>query len=442
MATRRLRTCAKVVLALAAGLPASTARAEAPAQAQTPARELSLGDAVRLARTRGFEVLLAATQVRAAEADVTTAGASPNPLASGNVGWTLSCAGKCASGSPWGWGAGIADQGLVEGALTRKRALRRRVAERALEAARHDRADAERLLVAEVKIQYVQTASTANKLDFARDVAAALARSVEVERVRFPRVIDEGQLARIEQEALKAEQQVDRAARDLREQQIELALLLGTTGPIPALAVDESSVRFRVPEVLASTSKETMIRLALDQRPDRRAALAREAQGDAQIALARRQRFPDVSLSAQYSQQGTRDYDSQLPTLTVGASVPIPLLYRNEGEIRRAEADRAAAAEQRRRTDAVLSADVESSYNAFVTARAIVERYESGLLERAKRARDVTEVQFSAGSTRLTDLLDAERSFVQVNMDYQDELVSYWTAVFRLEQAIGKELVQ
>ena len=35
------------------------------------------------------------------------------------------------------------------------------------------------------------------------------------------------------------------------------------------------------------------------------------------------------------------------------------------------------------------------------TARRIVERYESALLERAKRALDITQVQFTAGSATL-----------------------------------------
>jgi cobalt-zinc-cadmium efflux system outer membrane protein len=89
-----------------------------------------------------------------------------------------------------------------------------------------------------------------------------------------------------------------------------------------------------------------------------------------------------------------------------------------------------------------VASELESAVNAFSTARVIVERYESALLERAKRALDITRVQFNAGSATLTDLLDAQRSYVAVNSGYQAELVNYWTAVFQLEQAIGKELVR
>jgi cobalt-zinc-cadmium efflux system outer membrane protein len=405
------------------------------------ASKIGLGDAVKLARTRGYDVVLASAAVRGAEGDVRAAGQLPNPLLQPSVGFTLQCPNNsCQTGNPGGYGIGLADQGLVEGALTRKRALKEEVAQRALDAAKFGRVDAERIIVAATKIQYIQTAAAAAKLDFTKDVAASLAKSVEVTRARYPGVIDEGQLARVEQEGLKADQEVDRAQRDYRQQQIELAFLLGHTGAIPDLQVDKEVLKFRVPDALSSANKDSLFRVAIENRPDRRQALAKEAQGDAQIAYAKRVRFPDVSLSANYAQQGTGDYTSQLPTLTFGASFPIPLFYQQQGEIYRAEADREAASTARRKIEGTLFADIESAFSAFTTARSIVERYESALLERAKRAREITQVQFDRGAARLTDLLDAQRSFVAVNSDYYVELVNYWTAVFQLEQAIGKEL--
>ena len=91
---------------------------------------------------------------------------------------------------------------------------------------------------------------------------------------------------------------------------------------------------------------------------------------------------------------------------------------------------------------AAVAADLESAVNTFATSRRIVERYESALLERAKRARDITQIQFDAGSATLTDLLDAQRSWVQATGGYYTELVNYWTSVFLLEQALGRELVR
>ena len=405
------------------------------------ARPLSLAEAVAIARSQGFDVLLASASVRAAEADVRTAGQTPNPILQAGPSRRVDCfSGNCPS--PWGAFASLSDQGLIEGAITRKRALRADVAKRALEATRFGRANAERIVVAQLKVQYVQTAAAQARLELSRDVAASLQKSVDVNRVRYPRVIDEGQLARVEQESMRAQQEVDLALRQVRQEQIELALMLGNSGSIPELLVDRKVLDFRVPEELAAIDKIALLRTAMESRPDRKQSAAQVAQAEAAVTLAERQRFPDMSLLVQYQQLGSGDNAAQPPTLSVGVGLPLPLFYRQQGEIARAEADRQAALVARRRLEAILAGDLESAVNTFATARRIVERYESALLERAKRARDITQIQFNAGSATLTDLLDAQRSWVQVNSGYYTELVNYWTSVFLLEQAVGKELVR
>lgn len=417
-------------------IPATGTSREVPAHAR-----LTLVEATRLARTRGVGVLLAAAGVRGSEADVRAAGAPPNPTLSAGAARTLACEGGACDPLAYGITVGLSDQGLLEGAISRKRALREAVARRGLDAARADRADVERLLVAQVKTQYVQTAAAQLRVRFTQDVTASLKRSVDVNRVRYPRVIDEGQLARVEQEALKAEQELLRARRDLRQQQIELLVLVGASGALPEIEVEEEVLRARMPEALVHLDRASLLREALERRPDLRGAVAREERAEAQIALARRQRVPDVTVGVQYTQQGAGANAPQPATVGLSVGLPIPLLYQQQGEVRRAEADREAAFVGRLRVQTLVSGDVESALNAVTTARDIVQRYESALLERAKRAREITEIQYGAGSATLTDMLDAQRSFVQVNSDYNAELVFFWSSIFQLEQALGRELV-
>jgi cobalt-zinc-cadmium efflux system outer membrane protein len=412
-----------------------------PADAPSAQQALSLTDAVAIARSRGFEVLLSSASVAAAEADVRTAGQPPNPELTVGPSRRVDCfSGNCPSA--WGAFATLSDQGLIEGAITRKRRLREDVAKRALEAARYGRENAERVIVAQAKIQYIQVAAAQARVELSRIVAASLQQSVAVNRVRYPRVIDEGQLARVEQEAMRAQQEVDLAIRQVRQEQIDLSVLLGGTGPIPEILVDRKVLDFRVPDALTTIDKNALLTFAMENRADRKQAVAQVAQNEASVALAKRSRFPDVSLLLQYQQLGSGDSAAQPPTVSVGVGLPLPLFYQQQGEISRAEADRQGALVARRRLEGLVVADLEASINTFVTARRVVERYESALLERAKRARDITQVQYDAGSATLTDLLDSQRSWVQVNSGYLAELVNYWTSVFLLEQAVGKEFVR
>lgn len=425
-----------------------TAGASDPATPPLPempkGRALSLTEAVTLAKTRGFDVLVAKAGERGAEADVRSSGPLPNPTLSAYYGRVFNYSPDvpgCDGCSRNYYFAELSDEGLVEGLLSRKRALREAVAKRALEAAKFGRADAERVLVAEAKIQYLQAAAARALLEFAMEVATSLEESVKINRVRYPRIIDEGELLRVEQESLRAVQGVERARRAYRQEQIDLAVVIGMMGEMPEIEVDESVLRFRVPEALASADKASLLRIALENRPDRKRAQAVEAQGEAAIALAKRNRVPDMSLHLQYQQAGIGQSAVQPPTLALGVQLPLPVFYQQQGEVGRAEADRDAATIERRRLEATVSADIESAYNAFVTARSIVSRYENALLDRARRALDITRIQFDAGSATLMDLLDAQRAWVSINSDYNGELVNYWTAIFSLEQAVGKELV-
>ena len=81
---------------------------------------------------------------------------------------------------------------------------------------------------------------------------------------------------------------------------------------------------------------------------------------------------------------------------------------------------------------------MSTAFVAFATSRQLVQRMEGGgLLQNAKTARDITRLQYEKGAASLTDFLDAQRTYIATNVEYFQDLTSYWTAVFQLEQAVG-----
>ena len=62
------------------------------------------------------------------------------------------------------------------------------------------------------------------------------------------------------------------------------------------------------------------------------------------------------------------------------------------------------------------------------------------LLPTARRARELVEIQFEKGAASLLELLDAQRVYRRERRVSQDNLTDYWTAVFEIEQAVGREL--
>jgi cobalt-zinc-cadmium efflux system outer membrane protein len=95
---------------------------------------------------------------------------------------------------------------------------------------------------------------------------------------------------------------------------------------------------------------------------------------------------------------------------------------------------------QREKALAQVVSDVTAAWAQYTSARDLVQRVETIILERAKKARDIVDLQFRGGTATLMDFLDAERQYIAANQEHLQDLALYWGAVFALEQAIGAEL--
>jgi cobalt-zinc-cadmium efflux system outer membrane protein len=417
---------------------------------------LTFDDALRIFHTRGLDLLIAEAAVRNAEGAVKVAGAVPNPVVTGSVGnaFTYStssaslsnCRQSGAECSPWIFNVGISDQAGLEDALSGKRDLRLKVARNALAAAKMSRVDAERTIAFQVKSAYVQVAQAVLAYKFAKEVADTNAKTLDLFQTRFRSgAINEGDLARIETQKLESDQALDQASYALREMRVALAFLIGVRGQVPDFDVDTKVLNYSLPPALDSATETGLLRTAFDRRPDLIALGYQKASSEAQIALTKRQRFPDVALDINYAWGGYGGFSTngplQTPTITFGLSSPLPVFYQLQGELRQAEAQYDTNSLQQAKTTAQVASDVSTSYAGYLGTRKLVQRMESGgLLRSAKTARDITRLQYEKGAASLTDFLDAQRTYIATNVEYFADLTTYWTAVFQLEQAVGTEL--
>ncbi len=401
---------------------------------------LHLSDALDLFHGRGLDLLLADAAVLSAEGDVAAAGAIPNPALSASAGRSFTC--QTDGCRQLAFSVGLSDQAAIEDSLSGKRGLRLRVARIGRDIAKLSRADAERTVGFQVKSGFVQVLLAQRALAFARDTAAASAHMLELQQVREQAgAISEADLARVETAKLESDQAVDQAVGTLRAARANLAFLLGVRGATPDFeAVEPTLDRGTALPRLEGATSDALFDAAQAHRPDVLAAAKGGEKAEANLALQRRLRFPDLSLSATYLQQGTGADAITPPTVTFGISVPLPILYQQQGEIRKAEADVRTQDLSGRKLDAQVRADVESGLAGYRGARALVDRMEGRLLERARRARDLVQIQYQKGAASLLDYLDAERTFISTQVEYLNDLTTLWTSVFQLEQAVGTEL--
>lgn len=442
---RLLRAAGCLALALVVTSSAPAARADiVPPPAEIPSK-LTLDDALATFHAHGFQILLAEAQVMSAEGDEKIAGAVPNPILSlgyGRVfGYSASDCTDPSQCSPNSYSIGLSDNSLIEDSLSGKRGLRLKVARSALAAAKMSRLDAQRNLEFQVKAAYVQVVLAADTLDFAKEALKTNTLELDLDQRRYDKgAINEGDLARMKTQKLEAEQAVDTAMQGLRQARVGLAFLLGVRGRVPEFDVDREVLKYRIPDVLKTSSPDALLRDAFEKRPDLRALGYQRQSAEAQIRLNKRQVFPDIQLSVNYTQTGTGAQAIQPPTLSVGLSAPLPLFYQMQGDIRKAEANYNTQSLLQGQTTAQVVNDLETAYAAFAGSKVLVERMERTELETAKLARDITEKQFHGGTATLMDFLDAQRTYIATNIEYLQDLTSYWTAVYQLEQAVGGDL--
>jgi outer membrane protein, heavy metal efflux system len=442
----RMTSLLLVICLLGAWARSARAQGSVPPATDLPV-VLSMGDALRIFRERGLDVLIAEAAVRSAEGDVSVAGAVPNPVGTAGYGRVFNYdPGGCEQCSANYWEVGLTDSAAIEDTLSGKRGLRLKVARNALAAAKLSRVDAQRTLEFQVRVSYLQIAQAALAYRFAKEVVESNQKTLELFQARFKGgAINEGDLARVETQKLESDQALDGATEALRQARVALAFLMGVRGPVPDYEIDTGVLTFAVPPSLGSATEEGLLRLAFEHRPDLVAAGYQKASAQASIELARRQKLPDISLSLNYSQTGTGATALggaiSPPTLVFGVSAPLPVFYQMQGEVRKAEAAYDTNALGQAKATAQVVSDVSSGYAAYASARRLVQRMESGgLLQSARTARDITRLQFEKGAAGLTDLLDAQRAYIATNVEYIQDVTNYWTAVFQLEQAVGMEL--
>jgi len=398
---------------------------------------LTLPDALRLFRERSLDLLLADAQVAAARGDQAAAGAVPNPALSGSIGRSFDCSG-C---SALALGLGLSDQAALSEVLSGKRGLRVDAARAALEAAHLSRDDAERTLRLALQQAMVDAALQRAQVDLARELLEFARQTEQLDQTRFRAgAISEAELARAQVAAQEAEQVVDVAEQADRAARAQVAFLLAVREPLPDFRVDPELLEQAARLTLAPGDAGVLLDAATQARPDLRALERQQARARAALDLARRQRIPEVTLSAQYAQEGTGGSAVTPPTITFGASLPVPLFYQQQGEVQRAEADLRTQTVQRDKAAAQLASEVITAYGAFAASRKLVDRMRGGLLERAQRARDLTRIQYEKGAARLLELLDAQRAFAQVRAEYLQDLHDLWVNLFKLEAAVGREL--
>lgn len=327
-----------------------------------------------------------------------------------------------------------------------RRAGRLQTAERGLQATELAVADRERLLVADVRMQYGGAAAAIREVFVADELVAAAQQQWDVVRAH----VDAGGTPPLERDLLEVELRRLEAGRLLAAGRADVAIvqlkqLLGMS-PNEPLLLRETLETLVAGSASASTPPVFMI-----IRPDVREAEARVTLADARVDQARREGSVDVSLfgtymrmDAGFPQQGVSATGAlervrgRFNYVAGGAMVMLPLFNRNQGQIAAAQAERSGAEARREAAELAARAEFAAAQARDVQAQRAVSLYAGGVSTLARQNLNVVRQTFDLGRATVFDVLTEQRRYLEIEQAYTTALREAWEARAALKRALGE----
>jgi cobalt-zinc-cadmium efflux system outer membrane protein len=395
-----------------------------PALPQEPPRRVTIEEAIEMFEENNLELRLVMAEREEAEGLARHAGTYPNPVFT----WTHE-------------GLSESDLDYSESYLTAsqrlewpgRRGSRMESAEQDAVAGRA-RAEAERLrLLFEVKRAFLEAAVAEEQLALIEEVRDVFRFAEESGRER----LREGDLSgydvrRLRIERARYENLTALQTVTLRAAQLRFAALVlpssddGEQGNIAPTSLPDGR-----PPVVRLDEESALVR-ALEQRADARSAEAQVAAAEARLRHVDTFRYPDVTVTGGYKTQSD-GFDG----LFLGASLPIPVFDRRQGDVDAGEARLRHRTVQLELTRRAITNDVRRTLSTYLSLLDRVELIQGQLLNGVEDLLRIAQVSYNEGEMSLLELLDAADAYRESQIAVSGLTAELWIRYYDLERAIG-----
>jgi len=319
-----------------------------------------------------------------------------------------------------------------------KRELRLESAQEGTQIATSLHSDLERNLIFNLRSAFVQTLQAKAVVDLSKQELDYYDRIIEISRARF-KAGDIGRidLDRIELQRVQYESDLQMAEVALRTAKIQLLQLLNDRTPIEQFDV---SGPFDFADPLEPL--ESFRQIALDTRPDLRAALQSVQQAATNHKLAIANGSTDPTFGGWYTYNPSFNNPDAHQTIGASVSIPLRIFDRNQGEKQRTQLDIGRNQQLEDATRAEVFSDVDSAYALLNSNVLLLRPYKAQYLAQAVRVREIVTYAYQNGGASLMDFLNAQSDYRNVQITYLQLVGSYLTAVGQLNLAVGREVLQ
>ena len=388
---------------------------------------LALEQLERMALQNNPTVHQASSAVDAARGRARQAGAWPNPTigyVAEEVSW-----GPAIRGGEHGF---FATQAIPLGGKLR---LGRAVFEREVDQAESLAALQQQRIVSAVRTLYYEVLTIERRIEVLDRLAQLASEAVGVTRQLFNvGAADRPDVLEAEIEARRMQLDLTAARNTRFATWRRLAATVGDRALIPRPLA--TSLEAAVPEL----DRDTALKLTLGRSPEILAARAEIERNRAIVSRARKETFPDLFL------QGGLAYNRELLETTGGGAprpvgregsfeigMSVPLFNRNQGAVAAARAEQGRAEAELLRLELSIESRIATVFDAYLTSLRAAEAYRDEMLPLAEEAYGLYLARYREAAAAYPQVLIAQRTLFQLNVEYLEDLEVAWRAALRLQ---------
>jgi cobalt-zinc-cadmium efflux system outer membrane protein len=394
---------------------------------QPPTARIPIEEAIRLALQHNHAVQAARTTILQNQALETTASFRPNPVLSWDAQF-LPIFQPSKFSNDYIDNQAQFDMGLgYTFEIGKKRQHRLQAARDVTAASRSTVADNERQLVFNVSQQFVSALLAQSTIDFTQQDLDSFQKTVDISELRYKAGdMSEGDLLKIKLQMLQFQNDCFAAKLAKVQALASLRQFLGYES-----APDNYDVEGELDYQPVHAGVDDLKALALRTRPDLQAAQKNLTAARSAELLAEANRKRDLGVTFNYS---------HVAATNTGAfffNIQLPIFDRNQGEVARTRFVITQSQELANETAQQVLTDVLDAYQSLRTSEQIVQLYQGGYVDQAKKSRDISEYAYKRGAASLLDYLDSERTYRANQLAYRQALATYMTAQEQMRQAVG-----
>jgi cobalt-zinc-cadmium efflux system outer membrane protein len=319
----------------------------------------------------------------------------------------------------------------------RKRELRTEAAKDATLVAADSHEDLKRTLEFDLRSAFIQTLQAKATVKLAREDLDYYDKIIGISRERFHAGdIAQVDLDRIELQRVQYESELQSALVNLRTAKIQLLQMLNDRTPIEQFDVDGA---FDFSADLKDL--EQFRQVALDARPDLRAAIEQIEQSKAAHRLALANGSTDPTIAGWWTYDGSYNNPNAVNAFGLSVNIPLRIFDRNQGEKKRTLIDIDKSQQLSESTKAQVFGDVDSAYAQVDSNITLLKPYKDKYLAQSTRVRDTVTFSYQHGGATLIDFLNAQSDYRTVQLAYLQLIGTYLTAASQLNLAVGREVI-